>query len=64
MPFQKGDSPFGSWGKEADTKRGRGRGETYPEGRGGQCDKTWLSLAVRNYLHANATAGKKMRMKD
>lgn len=43
--------------KDAETERERGRGETDPEGRREQCDKTWLSLAVGNYLHANATPG-------
>lgn len=40
-----------------DTETERERGETDPEGKREQCYKTWPSLAVGNYLHANATAG-------
>ncbi len=45
----------GSWWKRLKEKREKG--ETDPEGRRKQCDKTWLSLAGGNYLHANATPG-------
>ncbi len=55
MPFQK-ENLHGVLAKE--TERERERGETDPEGRREQCDKTWLSLAVGNYLLANATPGK------
>lgn len=57
MPFQK-ENLHGVLVKEAETERERERGETDPEGTREQCDKTWLSLAVGNYLHANATPGK------
>lgn len=40
-----------------DRETGRERGETDPDERREQCYKTWLSLAVGNYLHANATPG-------
>lgn len=56
MPFRK-ENLHGVLVKEAETERERGRGETDPGGRREQCDKTWLSLAVGNYLHANATPG-------
>lgn len=39
------------------THRLKERGETDPEGGREHCDKTWLSLAVGNYLPANATTG-------
>lgn len=55
MPFQK-ENLHGVLVKEAETEREWG--ENDPEGRREQCDKTWLSLAVSNYLHANATPGK------
>lgn len=46
---------MGSWWKRQRLKEKEEEGETDPEGRREQCDKTWLSLAVGNYLHANAT---------
>lgn len=51
-PFQKGNL-HGVLVKDAE----RERGEADPEGRREQCDKTWLSLAVGNYLHVDATPG-------
>lgn len=52
LPVQKGNL-HGVLVKDAE----RERRETDPEGRREQCDKTWLSLAVGNYLHVNATPG-------
>lgn len=56
-PFQN-ENLYGVPVKEAETERERENGETDPEGRREQCDKTWLSFAIGNYLHANATPGK------
>lgn len=50
MPFQE-ENLHKVPVKEAGTERERG--ERDPEGRREQCDKTWLSLAVGNYLHTN-----------
>lgn len=41
-----------------DTETERERGETDLQGRQEQCDKTWLSLAVGNYLFTNTTPEK------
>lgn len=60
MPFQK-ENHHEVLVEEAETKREKVRGETDPEGRREQCDKTRLSLAVGNYLHTNATPGKSQR---
>lgn len=56
MSFQK-ETLHGVRVRDAETEREREMGETDPEGRREQCDKTWLSLAVGNYLHTNATPG-------